>query len=74
MREQGRDNDSPTTGHYGVAPQQIFNSVSNAEGIIVLTVKNGEPELWTDKSERDAQQLLSQFFPSAVLPKMEPVG
>lgn len=54
---------------YETNPERIFNEARNAETIIVLAVKGGEPVLWANGDERQSQELLAQFFPSAVLPR-----
>lgn len=61
----------PTT-NYDVPQSRIFDEARHAtDGIIVLAVKNGKPVMWADGDEAKAQGLLSQFFPSAVLPERE---
>lgn len=54
---------------YGQSPDRIFDDARTADNIIVLAVKNGTPQMWADGDERTSQELLAQFFPSAVLPR-----
>lgn len=73
---QGKENDqgnTPTTA-YNVSSERIFNEARNADNIMVVALKDGNLHLWSNKGERGAQELLTQIFPSAVLPEPERVS
>lgn len=71
-----RDHDDDSTGkvqaQYNVTSERILNDVRGAESIIVLAVKGGKTQLWASGTQDKAQDLLTQYFPEAVLP--EPAG
>jgi hypothetical protein len=74
MRDQDNDTKNVPQTSYGTAPERIFNEARNADRLMVIAVKGGKPHLWADGDERSSQELLTQFFPSAVLPEIEQVG
>jgi hypothetical protein len=60
----------PQDVQYNVPGESMFNQARNADGgTIVLCVKNGKPQMWSDRNPAQAQELLAQVFPSATLPK-----
>lgn len=54
---------------YGMPSERIYSEARNPEQVLVIGIKDGQPVMWASGDEAKAQELLAQFFPSAVLPE-----
>lgn len=68
------DNATNVQAEYNTPQDRIISDARGANSLIVLAMKNGKPVLWATDSMDKAQELVSQYFPSAVLPETTGAG